>query len=395
MKTGSPFLAASIALLGAPWVVRADGPDFKQAPGVVIAHSPAASKQYIGSPSIAVLPDGGYVASHDFFSTGNTGDRTRVYGSSDRGRSWRLLAEVRPQWWSSLFVHQGKLYLIGTTREYGACVIRRSEDGGATWTEPTDARHGLLLAESGRYHCAPVPTIVHAGRIWRGMEDAQGPGGKWGLFFRAFVMSAPVDADLLDAASWTCSNRIARDPKWLDGGFGGWLEGNAVVTPEGGIVDLLRVDVPIGAPEKAARIAISPDGKRATFDPEHDFLDFPGGAKKFAIRFDPVSKLYWALTNAIPNPVPGRKPSSVRNTLALAASSDLKRWEIVKVLVSHSEVVHHGFQYPDWRIDGADLIAVVRTATDDGLGGAHNNHDANFLTFHRVSNFRSLAPKQP
>ena len=51
----------------------------------------------------------------------------------------------------------------------------------------------------------------------------------------------------------------------------------------------------------------------------------------------------------------------------------------------------HGYQYPDFLIEGADLIATVRTAHDDGLGGAHNQHDANFLTFHRWKNFRQLA----
>jgi hypothetical protein len=44
----------------------------------------------------------------------------------------------------------------------------------------------------------------------------------------------------------------------------------------------------------------------------------------------------------------------------------------------------------DWQYDGEDLIAVCRTAYDDGQGGARNNHDANFLTFHRWKNFRSL-----
>ena len=35
--------------------------------------------------------------------------------------------------------------------------------------------------------------------------------------------------------------------------------------------------------------------------------------------------------------------------------------------------------------------AVARTAYDDGLGGAPNAHDANYLTFHRVANFRRLS----
>ena len=27
---------------------------------------------------------------------------------------------------------------------------------------------------------------------------------------------------------------------------------------------------------------------------------------------------------------------------------------------------------------------------DDGLGGAHNAHDANYITFHRIYGFRQL-----
>ena len=44
----------------------------------------------------------------------------------------------------------------------------------------------------------------------------------------------------------------------------------------------------------------------------------------------------------------------------------------------------------DWQFEGDDLIAVCRTAYDDGQGGANNNHDANFMTFHRWQNFRTL-----
>ena len=121
-------------------------------PGVVIDFSPTADKQYIGSPSIAVLPDGTYVASHDFFSPGNMGDRTHVFRSTDRGETWTKSAELTGQWWSGLFVHRGKLYLMGTSKAYGACVIRRSDDGGSTWTEPTRR----FPPPVGR--CSPCPT---------------------------------------------------------------------------------------------------------------------------------------------------------------------------------------------------------------------------------------------
>jgi hypothetical protein len=97
-------------------------------------------------------------------------------------------------------------YLIGTSKEYGHAVIRRSEDAGKTWTNPADKSSGLLL-DAGRYHCAPQPVLIHAGRIWRAMEDAMGPGG-WGSHFRAFMMSAPLAARrsmTASAARTTCT----------------------------------------------------------------------------------------------------------------------------------------------------------------------------------------------
>jgi len=41
--------------------------DLSQVPGVVVDHCPAASGVYVGSPSLAILADGSYVASHDLF----------------------------------------------------------------------------------------------------------------------------------------------------------------------------------------------------------------------------------------------------------------------------------------------------------------------------------------
>ena len=230
--------------------------------------------------------------------------------------------------------------------------------------------------------------VIHNGRIWRAMEDI-GAGGGWGKQFRAFMMSAPEHADLLKAASWTSSNALARSPDWLDGDFGGWLEGNAVVTPDGGIVDMLRVDTSHG--EKAAMVHISADGATATFDPAKDFIDFPGGAKKFTIRYDPLTKLYWTLANFIPADFEGAaRPGAIRNTLALTSSPDLRNWKVNAIVLSNPDREYHGFQYVDWQFDGDDIVFACRTAFDDEDGGAHNYHDANFLTFHRLRDFREL-----
>ena len=356
-------------------------------PGVVIDHRAAATKQFIGSPSFAVLPKGDYLASHDFFGAGSTLNRTVVFGSEDRGQTWKQRCEITGQYWSTLFVQDGALYLMGTSREYGFAVIRRSLDGGRTWTVPKDSDTGLLLGD-GRYHCAPVPVVLHAGRLWRGMEDGMGPGG-WGKEFHAFMMSVPEYADLLKATNWTCSSRLDWAGELLGGKFGGWLEGNAVATPEGKMVDMLRADFR-GLPEKAAIIEISDDGTRASFNPTNGFVDFPGGCKKFTIRYDEHSRQYWSLVNHVPPQHAGRNTERARNTLALTSSSDLRQWTVRSIVLYHPDPEKHAFQYADWQFDGDDLILVSRTAFDDAEGGAAVQHDANFLTFHRVKNFRSL-----
>ena len=382
-------------LLGAILAAPVAAPDRTKVPGTVIDHSAAVSGRYIGSPGIVVLPNGDYLAKCDWFGPNSGEDEkatSRLFRSSDHGRTWNHLADLLDIYWASIFVHRGAVYLLGTDRTYGSAVIMRSKDGGAAWTVPRDGQTGVLLSNE-KCHCAPVPVAIHGGRIWRAMEDAQGPGA-WPAHFRAFMLSAPVDADLLKASSWTCTNRIGRDPSWLGGAFGGWLEGNAVLAPDGGILDILRVDTP-GYPEKAALVHVSPDGRTASFDPARDFVDFPGGAKKFTIRYNRPTKLYWSLANNVPQRNRSRPPGSTRNTLALICSPDLRRWDVRSIVLAHDDPDHHGFQYVDWQFEGNDIIFVSRTAYDDGLGGAHTYHDANYLTFHRIPGFRAMAPIDP
>lgn len=367
-------------------------------PGVVIDHSLASSGQFIGSPSLVVLTNGTYLASHDFFGPKSgyaTCATTEVFRSTNGGTTWQKNATLKGCLWANLFIHRGAVYLIGVEKEYGRIVIRRSLDSGQTWTEPNTSSTGLLTS-GGHFHTAPVPVVESAGRLWRAFEDADG-GTEWGKRYRAGVLSVPVAVDLLNATNWTSSNFLRRDPKWLDGDFGGWLEGNVVVTPRGKLVDILRVDTS-GLPEKAAMVEISDDGRTVAFDSASGFIDLPGAAKKFTIRKDPKFDGYWTLSSIVvgekakaeDNVVSSGRPGGVRNTLALLHSSDLREWEVRSILLHHPDVIRHGFQYVDWQFDGDDIIAVCRTAYDDGFGGAHNNHDANYLTFHRVKNFRNL-----
>jgi hypothetical protein len=355
-------------------------------PGIIIDHSPASSGLYIGSPSIVILPNAEYLASHDFFGPKSAEFKAAtsvVFASGDRGQSWKKIATLKPLFWAGLFVHRGDVYIMGTTKHHGNIVIRRSTDNGRTWTEPN------LLTTRDNYHTAPTPVIEHKGRIWRAFEDASG-GTNWGMRYMPLMLSVPTDADLLNAANWTFAATVPRKQEWLEGKFNAWLEGNAVLSPDQKIVNVLRVDVAT-PPEKAAILRVSDDGKTQSFDPDRDIVDFPGGSKKFSIRFDPESRAYWTLASVLPKEFQtAGKPSPIRNTLALLKSTNVRDWEQRAIILQHPDTKKHGFQYPDWQFDGPDIIAAVRIAFDDEEGGAHNAHDANYLTFHRLKDFRSL-----
>ena len=364
----------------------------------VVAYHPAETKAYLGSPSIVRLPDGALVVSHDFFGPGSPHDEygreylTHVYRSEDEGETWERVAEVPRSFWPSLFLHNEALYLLGCSAEYGDIVIRRSEDGGRTWSVPADARTGLLFPggparQAPNYHCAPMPVLRHAGRLWRAFEDCHGP--RWPAGFHAGVISAAEEADLLDAHSWHMTNKLAYDqdvdpPQFGAGGPCGWLEGNVVVDPDGAMWNVLRVHscTPQGV---AAHVRLDPETHTLTFDPATGFLPFPGGMTKFSIRYDPVRRRYWTLSNNVTHP---ENPSQ-RSTLSLHSSADLREWRHERTLMDgdpdgREGDRHVGFQYVDWQFDDDDLIAAVRTA----YRGAHTFHDSNHIVFQRVPQFR-------
>jgi hypothetical protein len=365
----------------------------------VLRYQDPATRTYLGSPSLLRLPSGALLATHDYFGPGcprnHEGEEhlTSVYRSEDDGATWRNLTHLANAYWSSLFLHRGAVYLLGCSQQYGSIVIRRSDDGGHTWTHPADARSGRLIAGGyfhtpPNYHCAPVPVLHHGGRLYRAFEDCT--PCDWGRGFRAAVISAADDADLLDAASWTMSNSLPFDPAWAPAHWDnpGWLEGNLVEAPDGGLVNILRVNSDPDA-DVAALVTVHDGGRRLAFDPANGFLAFPGGMTKFTIRRDPASGLYLTLANPNTHPALG---AYQRNVLALCTSTDLREWRIRHTLLADDSGLDEitsrhltGFQYADWQFDGDDLIVLVRTA----YAGAHNFHDANMITFHRVEGYRA------
>lgn len=379
-------------------------------PGVVIDRSSDPKNLFLGAPSMEILSDGTYVTSHDWFGPKALA-RTDVFVSHDVGTTWRKIAEIPNLTAGMLFYNADALWTIGwmpksETLPHQSITICRSTDGGASWTTPLNDSSGVLLSDR-EYFCDPAPVLIHQGRVWKEVEcygQMESKKRNWATRLMPLMMSAPVDADLLNRDSWTFSNPVAwptapsrhaihgERPDWnvcWEAEFdheklGGWLEGNALYDPDGNMLILMRVDDPI-CDGKAARLNLSKDFKTLSFDPATGFVSMPGGCKKFVIRFDDVSKRYWSLVDWVhPEDADAPDKERTRNTLALVASDDLRSWEVRSIIYRHSNR-KIGFQYVDWRTVGNDIHFVCRLAWDE----SPNCHDSNYLTFDRIVNFRT------
>ena len=261
-------------------------------PGVVISTSPDFETTYIGSPSIAILPSGEYVATHNWYGPGATGDQTVVFIlkrsrenlETDRRNQRAILVDfVCPPI---------RVVPDGSQQKHGAFVIRRSEDRGKTWTNPVDSRTGIIKA--GNFYTAPVPVLIHDGRIWRSVEQFEKQKSL------AMVVSAPEDSDLLNADSWITSNPVFIEPTKFAGNRDRLMEGNVVAAPGWGLFNITRIDN--RRPGKAAMLPISRDGRTLELSPSGSFIELPGGRSKFAIRYDPISQRFWSITNKQESP---------------------------------------------------------------------------------------------
>jgi len=371
--------------------------DFTRVPGVVIDYQEAptlpdklanVNEIYIASPSITVMPNGYYVASHDLFDSGTNYDTTKVFLSTDRGATWSHRATIVGQFWSTVFEHRGDLYLFGPERQGGNLIARKSTDYGRTWTEPTGPTTGLI--REGRYGGTPNAPVLHGGRIW----IAQG-GTR--------VASAPADADLLRADSWHVSapipDRHAQD--YFAARWQGWSEAQAVASPQTGVVLMPK----IRALPRTALLQVDEATGEMRFDgaAPNAFPSLPGGEKKFGARYDRVSRKFFVLSNPVlpleaNHPGLADKPEMIRNSAGVLSSRDLVHWNVEKLFLYSPNLddgtFGEGFQYFNFVIDGDDLAVVARTAIDvgDGQNRPPRGHDTNLMTFHRIEDFRNLSP---
>ncbi len=343
------------------------------------------SGRYLCSPSIVRHPNGCLIAAMDVFRGGAPQNLELLFRSDDDGKTWHYLSELYPCFWGRLFIHRDKLYMISCSTEYGDLLIGRSDDGGRSFTVPTVLLRGACKCDRAGVHKNPQPPMCFAGRMWFTME-----WGAWALgTHAAMVGSFPEDADPMDAASWLFSDPTPYDPEWpgvARGRSAGNIEGTLAVLPDGNLYNIMRYDMGRAKPNFGLVLAyrVNTDDPEAPLVYDHA-IALPGNHSKFMIRYDEVSACYYTVICRITD----SSCVSDRRLLSLMRSRDCEQWTLVQDLIDYREraqATEVGFQYPDFFIEGDDILLLCRTA----VGGAKNFHDSNYSTFHRIRNFRLL-----
>lgn len=319
------------------------------------------SGQFTCSPSIVRLPNGALLASNDYYIGDGAQNYTTVFRSDDDGQSWYYVTDIMPCFWGKLFWHNGALYLLGTSTEYGDLLIGRSDDEGKNWTTPTVLMRGACNPKYNGMHKAPMRIEHAAGRLWTAIDY-----GSWAKkTFANAIFSVSEDADLLNADNWVCTGFLPHDNSLPLSDTAKWaIEGNAVLTPDGRIANVLRYTT------GKAKLNITDPSKPEDLPECMGIIDMPVGHTKFEILRHESGK-YYAVGNLPP----------MRTRLVLISSDDLIHWNFERYLIDGSALDEkkNAFQYPSALLEGNTLTVLSRTA----LNNACNWHNSNYITFHR------------
>ena len=338
------------------------------------------SGKYLCSPSLLIHPDGYMLVSMDLFAPAHPQNLTIIFRSDDGGESWHYQCELMPSFWGKLFYHRGFVYMISVSTEYGDLLISRSEDGGKSFPSPVT----LLRGTNGKngdigVHKNPQNMIEYNGRLYGTLEY-----GSWGnkeFCHAAMVMSCDVDADLLDPESWSFTeprkfDRFTEELSHLKDATM-TIEGTLALSPENELLNIMR----FGMRGKALAYRVDTSNPEAMLT-YHSLIDFNANFSKFMIKRDPITKKYYSVATTLYEGC----PNNARDYLTLLVSDDLKSFSTARVLLDHrgEDTEHIGFQYVDFEFVGDDIVFLSRTA----FNGAHSYHDSNYITFHKIKNFR-------
>ena len=344
----------------------------------------AFSGQHLCTPCILKHPEGYLLASMDLFDSAAPQNLTIIFRSDDSGESWYHLTELFPCYWGTLFIHKGEVYMLSTSTEYGDLLIGKSQDGGKTWATPSVIARGSSHRIVPGWHKSSMPVIEHNGRLWCAVDYGSHCSGG----HMSCLASVDAGADILDADNWTITDPLKYSSawegatKWDERGF---IEGNAVVAPNGELYNILRYMSDQGIPSHGFVGMLKADANEPQRMLEfYKFIPFDGNLSKFDIKRDEKTGLYFTIFNRIKS----NSRVGMRNTLSIAYSEDLEEWTVLDDLLDYSHLSYKevGFQYVSFCFDEEDIIYLSRTA----FNGAENFHDNNYVTFHRIEKFRNL-----
>ena len=340
------------------------------------------SGRYLCSPSLVMHPDGFLLASMDLYAGGHPQNLTLIFRSDDNGETWHYVSELMPCFWGKMFIHNGELYMLSCSTEYGDLLIGKSTDGGKTFSSPVT----LLRGSNGKsgncgVHKNPQNIMVYNGRIYETLEWGTWENREFG--HAAMVMSCDVNDDLLVPENWYFTEPVKFDyfvPELEDLKKPVMtIEGTLVVSPECELLNVMR----FGKRNNALVYKVDKENHDAPLE-FYGLMHFEANFSKFMIKYDDVSGKYYSVATRL------YENSSVtaRNLLSLMSSGDLETWDVVCDLMDyrHCDVEKTGFQYVDFEFSGDDIIYLCRTA----LNNPHSFHDSNYSTFHRIKNFRDL-----
>lgn len=385
--------------------------------------------RYFGSPSIVKLENGDIIASHDIFFepapnifnldySGRPSEEvciTKIYKSSDNGKTWQFLTDLKLCTFGKLFEFKKKLYIIGLyspakeiaddlynlkervdgkthgTQSRMGIGLFCSEDGGKSWSDVCDITGGIT---DGNFHKAATPVIEFEGRLWTAFDTPKNDESGFGIT----AASVSVDDDIMNPDNWSLTMPFMHyDKNWPDTVKGVWPymleEANAVAGPDGEVYVITRYnsvnyfDEFINNDDDGLRVCMLRADKKNPSAPL-EFVrmqHFIGSLSKFTINYDDVSGKYYSLVSR----ATGRHCCQ-RNILSLVSTRDLKNWKIERDCLNimdlnwYQNCQEAGLYYCDWVFDGDDIIAVCRTALHDCI----NYHNSNMITFHRFEKFR-------
>jgi hypothetical protein len=351
----------------------------------------------------------------------------KVFVSDDGGKSWTHKTDF-PFVHARPVVAGDSLYVIG---QCGDLAVIRSDDDGETWSEPS------LLTTGQAWHQAPSNVHYAKGNVYLVMERVVEQTNGWPVHVMAPVlMRGRIGADLSKQENWTfASELVFRDviPEEELNYFGvpfyqatrgssimvapkrglsamGWLETNVVqfddpdhyFHDQSGSTFHLWMRAHTGGTGYAciAKVVENDDGTMTTMLEKVPsgrtvaFTPCPGGQMKFHILYDSASQLYWLLSSQATDsmtraerlsPERYNLPNNERHRLQLHFSRNCIDWcfaGLIAVGPSDKQSRH----YASMAISGDDLMIVSRSGDER----ASNAHNGNFISFHKVENFRGL-----